>query len=92
MDVNSVVLGLILAFVLGGTALLVMVYAPPKSERLANALVSAAIKLVEAAVKALSGAMEKQDTVISAATFDPDPEQRLGDLVALRNGLEDWKG
>jgi trans-2-enoyl-CoA reductase len=90
MDVNSVVLGLILAFALGGIALLIMVYAPPKSERLANALVSAAIKLIEAAVKALSGAME-QDTVISAATFDPAPEQRLDDLVALRNGLEDWK-
>lgn len=91
MDIGNIVLGLILAFVLGGAALLVMVYAPPKSERLANALISAAIKLVDAAVKALSGAMEKQDIVISAATFDPVPEQRLSDLITLRNGLEDWK-
>lgn len=89
MDVNSVVLGLILAFVLGGVALLIMVYAPPKSERLANALVSAAIKLVEAAIKALSGAMEKQN--ISAATFDPVPELRVSELSDAVTSLREWR-
>lgn len=91
MDVSGIVLGVVLAFTIGGIALLVLMYAPPGSERVANALIDAAIKLLDAAIKAINKSIQKQTTVIGADTFDPVPEQRLSDLVALRNGLEDRK-
>lgn len=91
VDFTSVVVGLVLAFAVGGIALLILVYAPPGSEKLANALVAAAIKLLDAATSAINKSMQKQDTVIGADTFDPVPEQRLSDLVGLRNEVIGWR-
>lgn len=91
MDISSIVLGLVLAFAFGGIALLILVYAPPGSEKLADALVSAAIKLVDAAVKALNKSMAKQDMVISDRTYDPVPEMRLDELEGVAHTLREWR-
>lgn len=90
IDWFSVAIGLVAAVLFGGIALYITVYAPPGNEKLANALVDAAVKLLDAAIKAINKSMQKQDTVIGADTFDPVPEQRLNDLVDMKNNLRYW--
>lgn len=90
IDWFSVAIGLVFALLFGGIALCITVYAPPGNEKFANALVNAAIKLLNAAIEAINKSMQKQDTVIGADTFDPTAEQRLSDLVEIRNDARYW--
>ena len=92
IDWLSVGIGVAAAVLFGALAIYLSVYKTPSSDKMIAALVAAAQKLLDAAVKALVKQMEKEAVKTSARdTFDPVPEMRMAGLQDVADALHNWR-
>jgi len=92
IDWLSVGIGVAAAILFGALAIYLAVYKTPSSDKVIAALVAAAQKLLDAAVKALVKQMEKEAVKTSARdTFDPVPEARMASLQDVADALHNWR-
>lgn len=92
IDWLSVGIGVAAAAVFGALAIYLSVYKTPSSDKMIAALVAAAQKLLDAAVKALVKQMEKENALADARnTYDPVPEARMTSLQDVADALHNWR-
>ena len=92
IDWFSVGIGVAAAILFGALAIYLSVYKTPSSDKMIAALVDAAQKLLDAAVKALVEQMEKENALASARdTYDPVPEARMASLQDVADALYNWR-
>ena len=91
-DLALIAIGVAAAVLFGALAIYLSVYKTPSSDKMIAALVAAAQKLLDAAVKALVKQMEKEAVKTSARdTFDPVPEMRMAGLQDVADALHNWR-
>lgn len=92
IDWLSIGIGVALAGLAGALAIYLSVYKTPASDKMISFLVTAAQKLLDAAVAALVKQMEKEAVKTSARdTFDPVPEMRMSSLQDVADALYNWR-
>jgi hypothetical protein len=91
IDWLSVGIGVAAAILFGALAIYLSVYTP-SSDKMIAALVDAAQKLLDAAVKALVKQMEYKNAQAAARnTYDPVPEARMASLQDVADALYNWR-
>ena len=91
-DLALIGIGVAGAVLLGALAVWLSVYKTPSSDKMISVLVVAAQKLLDAAVRALTKKMEKENALTTARhTFDPVPEARMAGLQDVAGALHDWR-
>jgi len=92
IDWLSVGIGVAAAILFGALAIYLAVYKTPSSDKMIAALVAAAQKLLDAAVKALVKQMNKEAVLTSARdAYDPVPEARMASLQDVADALHNWR-
>jgi len=92
IDWLSVGIGVVAAILFGALAIYLSVYKTPSSDKMIAALVAAAQKLLDAAVKALVKQMEYKNAQAAARdTYDPVPEARMASLQDVADALHNWR-
>jgi hypothetical protein len=92
IDWLSVGIGVAAAILFGALAIYLSVYRTPSSDKMIAALVDAAQKLLDAAVKALVKQMEYKNAQAAARnTYDPVPEARMASLQDVADALYNWR-
>ena len=85
-------IGVVAAILFGALAIYLSVYKTPSSDKMIAALVAAAQKLLDAAVKALVKQMEYKNAQAAARdTYDPVPEARMASLQDVADALHNWR-
>lgn len=91
-DLVLIAIGVAAAVLFGALAVWLSVYKTPSNDKMISILVAAAQKLLDAAVKALTKKMEKENALTSArGTFDPVPEARMAGLQDVADALHNWR-
>jgi len=89
-DLAFVAIGVAAAFLFGAVAVYLAVWKTPNSERLADFLVVAAGRLLDAAVTALTKAMDKQERLAGERSTVLNYDPKLDRVISARETLRGY--